>query len=119
MYFVNNFKEKFEEYYQQVPEDWKFLYLGFNRYSGNNYPVSDKVFKLNNAYSAHAFFIKKEAINFTYNLMVNNSEPADVYYAMAHSVYPSYGPSQMLAGQSAGFSDIAQNEVNYDWIYGL
>ena len=118
-YFVENFEVKFQEYYDQVPSDWEFLYLGFNRYSGPVSNVSDKVFKLHNAYSAHAFLIKKNAIKYSYNLMLNDSFPADVYYALAQSAYPAYGPVDALAGQKSGFSDIAQHEVNYDWIYGL
>jgi hypothetical protein len=119
VYFVENFASRFDEYFREVPSDWQFLYLSFNRHSGQTMRVTDRVVRISNAYSAHALFLKRDAINYSYNLMLNDSLPSDVYFGMAQYAYPAYGPSRMLAGQRTGFSDIVQQDVNYDWIYGL
>lgn len=119
VYFVDNFATKFQEYFREVPLDWQFLYLGFNPHSGQAMRVTDKVVKISNAYSGHAFLLKRDAINYSYNLMLNDSLPPDAYFGMAQYAYPAYGPSRMLAGQRPSFSDIVKEEVNYDWIYGL
>jgi hypothetical protein len=120
VHFVENFASKFEEYFNEVPLDWQFLYLGFNNHSGRAMRITDSVVKISNAYSAHAFLIKRDAINYSYNLMLgNDSLPADMYFGMAQCVYPAYGPTRGLAGQRSGFSDIVQHEVDYNWVYQL
>jgi hypothetical protein len=115
--FVDNFNEKFENYYSEIPSDWETIGLGYNKPSGHWNKISNNVSRLRNVYCAHAFLIKRNAIEYSYNLMLNNTLQADVYYGMSQEVFPTYGLFNALAVQRAGYSDILENEIDYGDIY--
>lgn len=118
-YFVENFNEKFDAYYDQVPDDWQMLYLGCNKYPAFFFDVAQNVQNVHNAYSAHAMVLKRPVLQIMYDRLARCNAPADVIYGNIQCMVPAYAFSPSLAGQRPGWSDIAKESVDYDWIYGL
>lgn len=119
VFFVDNFENLFDYIYDQVPDDWQFLYLGCNSYTGTFQYVSNNVKKIQKTYSAHAFMIKSIAMELVLNTAILGEKPIDVYYGDVQEMVPAYATIPTLAGQTPDFSDINNEYVDYNWIYKL
>jgi GR25 family glycosyltransferase involved in LPS biosynthesis len=113
--FIDEFNEKFEKYIKQVPEDWSFLYLGGN-HVGGTHPVNRNLHKVFHSYTTHAFAINGKMYDTIINLIEKETEPIDVTYALLQKNNPSYVFKPHLAWQAEGFSDIAKENVNYNFL---
>lgn len=106
------FKDKFISYYEAVPDDWSFIYMGGNHVRGL-IPVNEKIYKMVHSYAIHAICIKNTIFDHILELLEKEKKQVDVVYADLQSVFPSYVFRPHLAWQKAGFSDIQQGYQNY------
>lgn len=119
VFFVDNFESKFSNFYSQVPSDWQFMYLANNKYQAKVERVAENVEKVSDAWSAHAFVVKRESMQIAVELADRGEFPIDVYYGIIQRHVPSYSATPALAGQRADHSDIEEIYIDYNWIYGL
>ena len=99
VFFVDDFENKFSNFYQQVPSDWQFVYLANNKYRATVQRISDNVEKVSEAWSAHAFLIRRAAMEMTLDIASSGDVPIDVYYGIIQKHLPAYTAVPALAGQ--------------------
>jgi GR25 family glycosyltransferase involved in LPS biosynthesis len=119
VFFTENFQDNFSNFYQQVPDDWQFLYLAVNKASAHFSYVSENVRRVTNAYSAHAMLLRRGAMEAILAACEPGEKPIDVYYGEIQNYLPAYVLAPSLAGQKAGHSDIINDYVDYNWVYDL
>jgi glycosyl transferase family 25 len=125
--FAEDFNYLFSEYMKQVPEDWQLLYLGANHSLCNMHmrtddippvQISDNIYKINRAFSCHAYAVRnnmydrliEKANHASYNL------PIDVLYSQLQYDSRSYLIRPHLCWQREGYSDIQNENVNYEFL---
>jgi hypothetical protein len=119
VFFVDNFEEKFNEFYSQVPDDWQFIFLANNKYNATVNRISPNVEQISGGWSAHAFIMRRRAMLAASEIISGGDMPVDVYYGILQQYYPSYSAVPSLAGQRADHSDIENIFIDYNGIYGL
>ena len=119
VFFADNFQNNFSNWYEQIPDDWQFLYLAVNKTTGNFFDISENIRKVTNVYSAHAMLLRKGAMEVILATCEPGDKQIDVYYAEIQSYLPAYVFKPSLAGQRAGHSDILNDFIDYNWIYDL
>lgn len=118
-FFVEDFENKFSNFYSQVPDDWQFIFLANNRFNAQTQRVSDNVERVSGGWSAHAFMIRRNAMIGAADIISGGDMPVDVYYGVLQQYYPAYLATPSLAGQRADHSDIENVYIDYNRIYGL
>lgn len=119
VFFVDDFENKFTQFYEQVPDDWQFIYLANNKYNARVERLSENVEQVSGAWSAHAFIIRSNAMKAAVDIVSGGDMPVDVYYGILQQYYPAYSAVPSLAGQRADHSDIENIFIDYNSIYGL
>lgn len=113
--FTDEFNEKFENYVEQVPQDWCFLYLGGN-HVGGTYPINKNLHKITHSFAIHAFAINNKIYDIIIEMLQKETEQVDVTYAILQKTNPSYVFIPHLAWQAEDFSDIQETNVNYTFL---
>lgn len=109
-YFAENSKQELNRFLQNVPDDWGQVYLG-GRHTDLRQHAGNEVFKGSRIVSTHAYLVNPTACRMIGDFIRDHSAlPIDEVFAEAHSSgrWNAYCPDVWFAGQSAGFSDIAQ-----------
>ena len=119
VFFVPDFESQFATFYDQVPDDWQFIYLASFTGFGFAQKVSENVDKITNGWSAHAVLFRRPVIEHIVNLEDIGRNPIDVTYGVAQLKFPAYSAIPSLAGQREDFSDIEDTFVDYNHLYGL
>ena len=119
VYFIDDFENKFSEMIPHAPEDWQFLYFAVNKASANFSPANSYFRKVTNAYSAHAVFMKRAAMETVKAIAHAGEKQIDVYYGEIQNYLPAYVFTPSLAGQRTSYSDIIGEFVDYNWTYDL
>ena len=110
---VDNFMEKFELAWPHVPE-WTQLYFGGNHQFRLS-KVNDFVSSTRGTATTHAYAIDRSIFHEVLN-GAKSSEPIDTVYRVLHLHIKVYAFTPSLINQSAGFSDIINQDVNYDFM---
>jgi GR25 family glycosyltransferase involved in LPS biosynthesis len=125
--FAEDFNNLFYEYMKQVPKDWQLLYLGGNHSLCNIHmrthdippvQISENVYKINRAFSCHAYAVRKDM----YDIIIEKASqasyniPIDVLYSQLQYDSRSYLLRPHLCWQREGYSDIQQENVNYEFL---
>ena len=90
-----------------VPEDWKFIYLGGRNWGPKKY-VSQGIVKPHYVYDLHAAVIRTDMIDLLKQILLDpaiNSHWADSRIALLHKTCPTYLCRPNLAWQSAHTDD--------------
>jgi hypothetical protein len=111
----DDFNERFDLHYVNVPNDWKFLYMGGNHVGGLSL-VNNKVSRINHTYAIHAICINEDLFEPILKLLSEEKVQVDVTYAQLQKIYPSYVFRPHLAWQKDGHSDIQGGYQNYDFL---
>jgi GR25 family glycosyltransferase involved in LPS biosynthesis len=107
---------KLEEYMNSVPEDWDMLYFGANHVYGK-LPleiINEKIVRLNYSVGLQCVAIKNTMFDKILDIVPNIDKQIDAYYADMMKSYNIYCFNPNMALQREGFSDIQQQNVNYD-----
>lgn len=118
-FFTEKIK-KIDEYISLVPSDWDMIYFGanHNKHIGEVEPkiVNDKILKLHNSYSAHFVIFKNTVFDEIIFLLSFFNLPLDVVYSNLQKKYNVYCTNEAIAKQKEGFSDIQNQNVDYNWL---
>ena len=111
----DDFSDKFNEYYNQIPKEWDFLYFGGNHLGSIN-QINQNIFRLSYTFTTHAFAINNNLYDELMLLLKSASKQVDVIYAELHSKYNSYTIKPTMAWQRSDYSDIQGGVMNYDFL---
>lgn len=105
---VPDFKEKFWTAYDQVPEKWQMLYLGYYERTGAaKVKVTDNVTIPKNTWGTHAYMLQNEGIKIMYDNLQTIRSHIDVQISedIVSKMY-TYCISPAICNQSGIKSDI-------------
>ena len=118
-YFCKDFEQKFDEFWQQVPDDWDSVSLSsiFRNAISDQEFVAPLVIRSYESWGGHATIVRASAYIFYINTLKGDRwadvELAELYPHIKHYVaYPA------LAGQREGYSDLQQSFRLNDY-YGV
>lgn len=114
---------KIDQYLNAVPEDWEMLYFSGNHNGhvvGVMPPsvVNDKVLRIHETFSTHSIGIDHGMYDAIIEAITPCQKPLDVYYAelqKKHKIYCLRG-TVPVATQRAGYSDIMEENADYQWL---
>lgn len=110
----------FEDYFNQLPNDWDMLYMGgnHNTHMGVNPPqkINEKIVKLHSTYSAHFIGIKSSVFDHIEVLLERGQQPLDVEYVKLQKIFNCYSFTPALTSQLVNFSDIQESTTDYNWL---
>lgn len=101
--FVDDFNNKFDSFYLELPEDWDMLYLG--AWHLVSQPYKEGIVKMVKSYSAHAYGINEHYMQKAFS-QVYKPKPIDIALSMNHPHSKAYCAKPALVGQIPGYSDI-------------
>ena len=111
----DDFNERFMLHYKDIPNDWRFIYMGGNHVGGVT-PINNKVSKIRHTYAIHAICVHEELYDHILTMLEEEKVQVDVTYAQLQKVFPSYVFRPHLAWQKDGHSDIQGGYMNYDFL---
>lgn len=101
--FVDDFWEKFEKVWSQVPDDWDIFYGGLWLHSYKEF--GDGIVKPIDSYSAHAYGINTHAMEGVYQTISRNWH-VDLDLSHLHTRKNVYCAKPALVYQRPGWSDL-------------
>lgn len=121
--FCNNFNEKFESFYKQLPEDRTLVYVSGN-YSIYNpnvtiQQVTENIFSTIGTLALHAYFLDLETAKIIYDLLINNypKEPVDDAFIAYHKIAPTYVFKPNLVYQKPDYSNTRFGFRDYNDVF--
>ncbi len=116
--FAIDFKKRFEKFYNQLPEDWDMIYLGwYPNTNGKTIPVTKNVFRLNYQQGCFCFIFKTKLIPEILEGMKKKNQVADnVFGWLIQSKYKCYGFKPFLCYVQEGISDTWHRHMTYPTI---
>jgi GR25 family glycosyltransferase involved in LPS biosynthesis len=113
VYFSNEML-KLDEYMNNVPSDWDFIYFGGNHVYGQPPQlINDKIVKLNFTVALQCVAINSSMFEIIEAILVKRQKQVDAYYAELHNRFNAYCFYPSMAKQTAGYSDIQNRNVDY------
>lgn len=111
---AQNFEETFQHYYEQLPEDWQFCYLGGND-KKEAIHVGGNIYKSTCTLTTHAYIIK---VNFAQTIIdkLEDNEfknPVDNQYVELQQEHDFYVFKPHIVLQRANHSDIVDGFRDY------
>lgn len=113
--FMENFNEKFNEYFKQVPNDWDMLYFCGNHQGGIKM-INQNLGKIFGSYTAHSYIMNKKVFDLYISLLEKLNDVVDVLYASKHKELNIYCFRPHLTYQRAGISDIQNSYQDYSFL---
>lgn len=116
--FCEDFNKEFNLCMNEMPENWDMIFFGSNHV----YPpikISDRIFKLQRAYSAHCYVIRDRMYDKLIGLIEPMYEPLDVTYANIQLISNCYVFNPHLVWQRPGYSDICEMVVDYTHVHKI
>lgn len=104
----------FQQYFENVPKDWDFLYLG-TRHLSTPVKINDFIVKTNGAYTAHSLAVNSSMFDKILNELGDRNVQTDVYFGEIHPITNSYSFYPNLTTQRPSFSNIENRPVDYRW----
>ena len=119
--------ERIDTYFNWLPQDWQAIYLSSNANTHNTvgcntppYPINSFVVKMHNSYSTHFVGLKAEMFDIIIEQLEKLNVQLDVEYKRLQERYNWYcfksATGEPLAQQRIGYSDIVNQEVDYNWL---
>jgi len=108
-----DFISKFNWYFDEVPDDWDFLYLG-GWHFGDVVQITDNIAKVRRTFATHSFAIKNTMYDRILMDISKEKHPVDVYYADMMPTCNAYCITPNLSNQINGYSYIQNIVMNHD-----
>lgn len=109
------FATGFEEYLEQIPDDWDIVFLGGNHLRGIGDHVKDRIYKAYQTYACHAVGFNARQYSHLKD-RIDYTAPVDVSYASLLDGMNSYVFKPVLAWQRPGWSDLLNSYANYTYL---
>lgn len=116
--FVDDFNQKFNHYFTQIPTDWDMIYLSGTHIYGMD-SVSENIWRTFGTWTAHSYIMNKSVYDLYINLLSELTDVVDVIYQTQHTQIKAYIMLPHLTYQRAGLSDIQNTYVDYDCLRKL
>lgn len=115
--FEQDFNERFEEYYKQLPDDWGFLYFGGNN-NAQPKEYSENLKICTRTWATHSYLIGPEYRDLIKKgvLEDNFSQPVDNVFGNLQSKHTFYIFNPRITIQREDYSDVVTLERNYDHV---
>lgn len=115
--FAETFTTRFEDYFEQLPEDWQFLYLGGNN-QGNLTDYSENIKRCTKTWSTHAYLIGKGHRQKISDAVREDGfqQPVDNVFGDLQTEYDFYITDPKITIQREGYSDVVTKHRNYDHV---
>jgi GR25 family glycosyltransferase involved in LPS biosynthesis len=113
--FADDCNNSFVDFFSQVPDDWKIIYFGGNHFNGKPIVIDKNVIKLTNTYATHCLAIKHDVFDEIINIVKEMKKPIDVYLTQIQRAHSTYSFVPALAWQRESYSDIQNQNTNYDY----
>jgi glycosyl transferase family 25 len=113
--FHDDFRERFEEYAKQVPDDWDAIFLG-GIHLEDPVPVSPGVAKLTDAFSTYAYGLRNNAYAAFLSDAETQRRPVDHTTRAMQRDFRFYCFTPHLAWVAEDYSDIINSAVNHWWL---
>jgi len=110
--FNEDFNLKFDNFYNQTPEDWDILYIGSNNLT-SGCKINNNIYKCGLTYTMHCIALKNTVYNKLLNRLKNIDNPTDVIINELFDEFKAYYFSPSLATQRKDYSDIEKEWVDY------
>ncbi len=117
-FFVDDFQERLEKEWAEIPEDWDAVYLGGNHFSlGAGYiqpeSVSENVMRIFSSYGCQAVLLKRRLFEPALELIQRFDRPLDVAFCDLQQQHNVYSFKKSLVKQFDSHSDIIQMNPRY------
>ncbi len=111
--FADDFNEKFEEYFKQLPSDWDIVYGGGSNVGGL-VDVTPNISRIIKTYTTHAFGVKESM----YDAMIevwSNPEKVDISLSSLQTKFNCYIFQPHICFQRGSYSDLLEryNEAEH------
>jgi hypothetical protein len=113
--FDDNFNEKFDNVSKNIPSNWDLIYLAANPFSGQRVSIADGVSSMVGGHSSHSILMKDTFFNKAIDAIHSMPQQVDVIYGILQNSFNCYVTIPHLAFQRNGFSDVEDQEINYDF----
>jgi len=127
--FINNLEKLFNNFINDVPKNWDGILFGGNHVGGYTH-LNDNIIKVNRSYALHAYGLNSKVFSETIDYMnsriqnvidygkdvIKTSVAADFFMADLQRINNWYCFRPHLAWQRAGFSDIQNTIMHYDFL---
>jgi GR25 family glycosyltransferase involved in LPS biosynthesis len=127
--FIEDLEKLFTEFVKGLPQNWDGILFGGN-HVGGGLMVTNNLMKVNRSYALHSYGINSKIFNETIDYMnsriqnvidngkeaIKTSVAADFFMADLHGINNWYCFRPHLAWQRAGFSDIQNAVMDYDFL---
>jgi GR25 family glycosyltransferase involved in LPS biosynthesis len=123
--FVDNFQDRLEEEWKELPKTWHAVMLGHNARSlGAGWipydEISENVIQVYTAFCCHSLVLDKDIIQPFIDQINTFEAPLDVLFTRLQQNHAIFAFKKSLVEQRNSFSDIIKIDSNYkDWgIFG-
>jgi GR25 family glycosyltransferase involved in LPS biosynthesis len=110
--FRPSFGEDFYKFYNALPDDWDFLFLG-GQTNGNFSRINDEVRKIGWANRWHCYAVRGQLIPDLWKHLSQSKGHCDLVTWPFLAKYKVYGPNRWLSCQANSWSDISSNDNNW------
>jgi len=121
--FCDQFNEKFNEFYKQLPDNHTLVYIGGN-YTGEVLKIeleqiSPNVLKGIGILALHAYMLDLDTAKKIYEILQKNklTEPVDNIFIKYQQMYPTYVFKPNLVYQKPGYSDNRNGFRDYNSVF--
>lgn len=114
--FSDTFVRDWNQWSQEIPEDWEMLYLGGNLVGWQPNRISSHVHVGTNIFAIHALGLRSSVFDSMISAIDMNT-PVDVTYGHQSRNFNSYLMVPRMAWQRPGRSDIQGQYVNYIFLH--
>jgi GR25 family glycosyltransferase involved in LPS biosynthesis len=101
--FVDDYNEKFEKIWTEVPADWDIFYAGLWLHQFKQF--SENLVRPIDSYSAHAYGIDRKAME-TVHRQLSGKDIIDIELAQLHNRLQAFCPKPALVYQRPSYSDL-------------
>ena len=115
--FEDNFLERFENYYKQLPSKWEMFYLGANTTHDQKIKeISRNVKRTFHSLTTHSYALKSKICGKILNTIENNKnkKPVDNIYTSIQKEHNVYVFKPNIVIQMEGYSNVRSGFRNYD-----
>ena len=116
--FVDDFNQKFDSYFSEIPNDWDMIYFSGTNVGGLE-SVTENIWRTFGTLTAHSYIIKNSVFRLFIDKFKKLENVGDFTFAENHQYIKAYIYLPHITYQRAGISDIQGDYVDYDFIKNM